>query len=53
MGAVVLAGSYFTLGLTNALFGILPQTVLFGVLLAAIIAMGRTADEHLTSQAPQ
>lgn len=40
--ALVLAVGYFALGLTNAVFGVLPQTVLYTVLLANIIAMTHT-----------
>lgn len=43
-GAAVLSLSYLMLGLTNAVFGVLPQTVLFGTLLAALVAMGRNAE---------
>lgn len=53
LGAVVLSGSFVTLGLTNAVFGVLPQTMLFGVLLACIVAMGRTSGGQLPPQALQ
>ena len=53
LGAVVLSGCYLTLGLTNAVFGVLPQTMLFGVLLACIVAMGRTSGGQLPHQALQ
>ena len=53
LGAVVLSGSFVTLGLTNAVFGILPQTMLFGVLLACIVAMGRTSGGQVPHQGLQ
>lgn len=45
LGAVILTGSYLTQGLTNAVLGVLPQTALFGTLLACLVAMGRTAQK--------
>ena len=41
--AVVLVVGYAMLGLTNAMFGVLPQTVLFAVALGALMAMGQHA----------
>ncbi len=51
-GALALSGSYLALGLTNAIFGILPQTMLFGVFLACLVAMGRVALLTPTEQVP-
>lgn len=45
VGAIVLSVGYFTLGLTNAMFGILPQTALYGLLLGIIVAMAETSNE--------
>ena len=53
LGAVVVSGSYASLGLTNAVFGILPQTALFGTLLAAIVAMGRIAAQGNATEKPR
>lgn len=39
IGGIVLFVGYFTLGLTNAMFGILPQTVLFGLLLGVLTSV--------------
>lgn len=47
LGAVVLSACFAALGLTNALFGVLPQTALFGTLLATLVAMERTADKDM------
>jgi O-antigen ligase len=44
-GALVLSLGYFSMGLTNAMFGILPQTGLYAVVLANIIALSR---RHVT-----
>jgi len=44
LGSALLATGYLTLGLTNAMFGVLPQTVLFVVLLGYLIALRRRAD---------
>ncbi|ODU86375.1 O-antigen ligase family protein [Devosia sp. 63-57] len=41
LGALVLVVGYGVLGLTNAMFGVLPQTVLFGTGLAYLIALDR------------
>jgi len=43
LGGTILSAGYFTLGLTNAMFGILPQTVLFGVLLGVLVGMAQTS----------
>ena len=48
--AVVLIVGYATLGLTNAMFGVLPQTALFAVALGALMALGHQA--RLRSAAP-
>lgn len=57
--AIILSAGYLTLGLTNAVFGILAQTLLYGILLAAAVNMslwGRAArrptedDDGLTSR---
>ena len=53
LGAVVLSGSYFGLGLTNAVFGVLPQTVLYAVLLACLVAIGRVWDGNAMASARQ
>lgn len=45
LGGTMLSVSYFSLGLTNAMFGILPQTTLFGLFLGILLGMayiGRT-----------
>lgn len=39
IGGIILSLGYFTLGLTNAMFGILPQTTLFGVLLGVLVSI--------------
>jgi O-antigen ligase len=39
LGGLMLSGGYFTLGMTNAMFGILPQTMLYGVLLGLLVAL--------------
>jgi len=36
---MALALGYLLLGMTNAMFGVLPQTVLFGVLLGCVVAL--------------
>ncbi|WP_375452585.1 O-antigen ligase family protein [uncultured Devosia sp.] len=41
MGGVLLSTGYFGLGLTNAMFGILPQTVLYVVLLGYLAGLAR------------
>lgn len=42
--AVTICIGYFIMGLTNAMFGILPLTVLYSVVIAVLIAMGRRDD---------
>jgi O-antigen ligase len=42
--AIVLGTGYFALGLTNGVFGILAQTLLYGILLAAIVNLSLGAD---------
>lgn len=42
LGGLMLSGGYFTLGVTNAMFGILPQTALYGVLLGVLMALAET-----------
>ncbi|WP_116652954.1 O-antigen ligase family protein [Pelagibacterium sediminicola] len=37
--ALVLAGGFFGLGLTNTMIGILPQTVLYGAIMGALIVV--------------
>lgn len=44
LGSALLSVGYLTLGMTNAMFGVLPQTVLFVVLLGYLIALRRSAD---------
>lgn len=41
LGGIVMSVGYFALGLTNAVFGILPQTMLFGVLLGVLVGMAQ------------
>lgn len=38
-GGVTLSSGYFLLGLTNTMFGILPQTLLFGVIIAVLVVI--------------
>lgn len=45
VGALVLSGGYFCLGLTNAVFGMLPQTALYGVCLGCLVALARTTND--------
>lgn len=42
VGAIVLGVGIFSLGLTNAVFGILPQTVLYALLLGILMAFSRS-----------
>ena len=42
LGGIILSMGYFSLGLTNAMFGILPQTTLYGVLLGVLVGMAQT-----------
>lgn len=44
LGSIVISVSYFSLGLTNAVFGILPQTVLYAVLLGNMIVQSWPVD---------
>lgn len=39
LGGIILSVGYFVLGLTNAMFGILPQTTLYGLLLGVMVAI--------------
>ncbi|MDB5528765.1 MAG: hypothetical protein JWR51_1868 [Devosia sp.] len=48
LGSAMLATGYLLLGLTNAMFGVLPQTVLFVLLLGYLIALRRNADSLST-----
>lgn len=41
VGAVVLSGTYFCNGLTNAVFGLLPQSTLFGMALASLVVLAQ------------
>ncbi len=41
LGAIGLSGAFLTLGFTNAVVGVLPQTALYGLLLGALTALGR------------
>lgn len=52
LGAIVLVVSYATLGLTNAMFGVLPQTALFAVALAHLMAQGHQSRSML-SESPE
>lgn len=45
LGGIVMAVGYFALGLTNAVFGILPQTMLFGVLLGVLVGMAQVKPD--------
>jgi O-antigen ligase len=47
--AITLSAGYFTLGLTNAVFGILAQTLLYGVLLAAAVNMSLGGEREQKS----
>jgi len=44
LGGIILSSGYFTLGLTNAMFGILPQTALFGLALGLLVAMAQLSS---------
>lgn len=46
LGGIILSVGYFTLGLTNAMFGILPQTTLFGLLLGILVGMAHTSSSE-------
>ncbi|MDB5587328.1 MAG: hypothetical protein JWP26_2298 [Devosia sp.] len=48
LGSALLATGYLFLGLTNAMFGVLPQTVLFALLLGYLIALRRNTDSLST-----
>jgi O-antigen ligase len=41
VGAILLVASYILLGLTNAMFGLLPQTVLYALVLGYLMALGQ------------
>jgi len=42
LGATILSSGYFALGLTNGMFGLLPQTVLYAMLLGCLCALAST-----------
>lgn len=44
LGVVVLVVGYIVLGLTNAMFGVLPQTALYGLGLGYLMALARRAN---------
>ncbi|UJQ96125.1 O-antigen ligase family protein [Mariluticola halotolerans] len=44
LGGILLSSGYFSLGLTNAMFGILPQTALFGLVLGLLVGMAQLAS---------
>lgn len=44
LGGIIITVGYFALGLTNAMFGILPQTTLYAVLLSMVIVMSRPVN---------
>ncbi len=48
LGSALLSAGYLSLGMTNAMFGVLPQTVLFVTLLGYLIALGRAPDSLST-----
>jgi O-antigen ligase len=48
LGSALLATGYLFLGLTNAMFGVLPQTVLFALMLGYLIALRRDRDSLST-----
>jgi O-antigen ligase len=48
LGSALLSAGYLSLGMTNAMFGVLPQTVLFVVLLGYLIALRRSTDSLST-----
>ncbi len=47
VGSLVVGAGYLGIGLTNAVFGVLPQTVLYAVLLGNVVAISHatTADD--------
>lgn len=47
--ALMMSGGYFLMGQTNAMFGVLTQTVLYGVLLALLAALGRRPPTKTTA----
>lgn len=49
MAAALLTIGYLTLGLTNTMFGILPQTVLFSLLLGYFIALAERPAQPLAT----
>ncbi|MBU1174437.1 MAG: O-antigen ligase family protein [Alphaproteobacteria bacterium] len=53
LGAMALSGSYFTLGLTNAVLGVLPQTGLHATLLACLVGIGRVWRADFTPTEPR
>jgi O-antigen ligase len=48
LGSALLATGYLFLGMTNAMFGVLPQTVLFVLLLGYLIALRQSTDNLST-----
>lgn len=48
VGAICLSGTFFGTGMTNAVFGVLPQSTLFGVLLAWLVAFALQTGENKT-----
>lgn len=48
VGAICLSGTFFGTGMTNAVFGVLPQSTLFGVLLAWLVAFALQTGEDKT-----
>lgn len=50
LAAVVLIVGYATLGLTNAMFGVLPQTALFAAALGGLMALGHQARVRSQAQ---
>jgi O-antigen ligase len=49
LGGLMVSGGFFTLGMTNAMFGILPQTALYGVLLGVLMALAEARPSTLES----
>jgi O-antigen ligase len=44
-GAIMLSAGYVVLGLTNAMFGVLAQTVLYGMLVGMLAALSRAGNQ--------
>ncbi|UYN99528.1 MAG: O-antigen ligase family protein [Devosia sp.] len=55
LGVITLVVAFATLGLTNAMFGVLPQTVLFATILAYLMALSDAArfSDPARSKPPQ